>query len=450
MDRGLIDLARKRLESYNIEEIHQLGIEKRRLMGGTSSNILVTYPPLSILPKINSEKILEKPNGRDFTLYFHIPFCTGKCLYCGFSTYAKQSKGMVDKYLEVLKEEVKLYLTYKQIKEAKIKSVYIGGGTPTYLSKEQLKDLLDFIHLSFNIDKGTEFTMESSPETLDREKLKLLLENGVNRLSIGIQTFDDDILKLVLRRHNSNEAIAAYNLAREVGFENLNIDIIKGFPDMTPEKLLKDLELLEKLKPESISGYHLIVKPNAAIQKMYNDKPERFPDEGTLLLMHIMIMEKMKQLGYEHSPIDWFHFKSKAYKQQINKWEELINALSFGISAYSYVNEVQYYNTRDLKEYFDKVKEGKIPVNFGEKLTKKEQENRKFIFGLKTKIDKELVKNEFGEIPVDIKGKIDKYKNVGLIEEEEKSIKLTQKGALFADEICIKFYSDEVLKKLNS
>ncbi len=190
------------------------------------------------------------------------------------------------------------------------------------------------------------------------------------------------------------------------------------------------------------------MKPTAAIGKIYNDAPERFPDENTLLSMHIMIMEKMRQLGYKHNPIDWFHLKSKVYKQQINKWGEIINALSFGISAYSYVNEVQYYNIRDLKEYFAKIKNKKIPVNFGERLNKKEQMNRKFIFGLKTKIDKESVKKEFGEIPIKIKDKIDKYKKVGLIEEDGRYIKLTQKGALFADEICIKFYSDEVLGRI--
>ena len=166
--------------------------------------------------------------------------------------------------------------------------------------------------------------------------------------------------------------------------------------------------------------------------------------------MHIMIMEKLKQLGYEHGPADWFHHKLKSYKQQINKWEEIINALSFGVSAYSYVNNVQYCNIRDLSGYINKIKRGEIPVEFGERLTKKEQENRKFIFGLKIKISKELAKNEFGKISPKIKGKIDKYKKAGLIEEDKNYIKLTQKGALFADEICIKFYSDKVLEKVNN
>ncbi|MEA3329797.1 MAG: radical SAM family heme chaperone HemW [Nanoarchaeota archaeon] len=450
MENELIKLARKKLKSYNLEEVYQLGIKKRRLMKGASSQIVVTYPPLSILHKINPDWIFKEDNKKDFTLYFHIPFCTGKCLYCGFSTYPNQSIKRVDEYIKALKEEVKLYLKHKQIKEAKIKSVYIGGGTPTYLSKEQLKHLLDFINSRFKIEKGTEFTIESSPETLDKEKLRILLENGVNRLSIGVQTFDDDILKLILRRHNSKEAISAYNLAREVGFKNINLDIIRGLPDMSLKKLLKDLEILEKLKPESISGYHLIVKPTAAIQKMCNDEPKRFPDEETNLLMHIMAMEKMKQLGYEHNPIDWFYLKSKVYEQQIHKWEEIINQLSFGLSVYGYINNVQYYNEGDINKYLELINEGKLPIKGGLELIKKEQRNRKFIFGLKTKINKEFVKKEFGEIPNEIKDKINKYKKLGLIEENEKYIKLTQKGALFADEICIEFYSEEVLKKINN
>ncbi len=446
----LIELAKKKLESYNLKELSKLGIKKRRLMESTSSNIVVTYPPLSILPKINPEKIFEKSNKKGFTLYFHIPFCTGKCLYCGFSTYPNQSKERVNEYLKALKEEVKLYLGHKQIKETKIKSVYIGGGTPTYLSKEQLRDLLVFINSNFNIELNTEFTVESSPETLDKEKLKCLLENGVNRLSIGMQTFDEDILRLILRRHNSKEAILAYELAKEVGFENINIDLIRGLPDITPEKLLKDLEVLERIKPESISVYHLIVKPTAAIQTLYNDKPERFPDKNATLLMHLMILKKLKQLGYEHNPIDWFHKESRVYQQQINKWEEVINQLSFGLSAYGYVNNVQYYNERSMDAYLKVIKEEKLPIKVGVRLSKDEQIHRKFVFGLKTRIDKRLFEKEHGKIPEQIRKKIDKYKKVDLIEEDDNFIRLTEKGALFADEICVKFYSENVTKKLST
>ncbi|MCX6803152.1 MAG: radical SAM family heme chaperone HemW [Candidatus Diapherotrites archaeon] len=448
MNAQLIESAQNKLISYNLDEVYNYGIKRKTLMTDMSSQIIVTYPPLSILPDIRSKSIFEKPNNLDFTLYFHIPFCTGKCLYCEFLTCPNQSKETVDKYLEVLKEEVRVYLKYNQVKKAKIRSVYIGGGTPTFLSKVQLGDLLDFINIAFEIKPCTEFTVESSPETLDKEKLKILLEKGVNRLNIGVQTFNDSVLRLILRRHNSKQAIESFKLARDVGFTNINIDLIRNLPDMTVEKTLTDLNIIAELMPESVSVYPLIIKPTAPIKKLYTKEPKRFPDDKTAFLTHLIIMEKLQQLGYEHNPIDWFHLNSKVYTQQIQKWEEGINALSFGVSAYSYVNNIQYCNAMNLTEYYSFIEKGKIPVCRGEKLSKEEQLNRKFVFGLKTKIDKGLIGKEVEKVSCEIKSKMDEYKRLGLIEEDEKYIKLSLKGILLAEEVCSGFYSKEVMGRL--
>lgn len=447
---GIIESARRKLESYDLKELHREGLSKNRFMGWKDSQIVVTYPPKRLLPEIDPETIFAGGNGGDYTLYFHIPFCTGRCLYCGFATYANRPKSIGDRYVEALKSEIRIARDFDSVSEAKVKSLYMGGGTPTYLSTEQLGNLLEAINDNFDIRKGTEFTVESSPETLSEEKLNCLLDSGVNRLSIGVQTFNDEILKLLLRRHDSEQAVSSFYLARDAGFDNINIDIIRALPDMTPEKLMDDLETIEMLMPESVSGYHLVIKPKALIKNLYMRERHRFPDEEGTMLMHLMLVQRLKSLGYRQNPIDWFYQGSHVYEQQIQKWEDMINSLSFGPSAYSYVNNVQYYNEPDLNDYIRAVNGGELPVKGGQRLSDYERIHRKFVFGMKTHLDKELFRAQFGGIPGRIRRRLDRYEELGLIQEDDRHIRLTEKGMLIADEICTKFYSPRIAGELSS
>jgi len=444
----MIKEAKEQLKSFNLSELAGENIHKHRFAVWRDSQTVVTYPPRSIMPKMDPEEIFKEDNHKPFTLYFHMPFCNGKCLYCGYCTYPNQSESVVNGYLESLKKDVTLYLQQDQVKDAEIRSVYVGGGTPTYLSAEQLDNILAFINDTFKLKKSVEFTVESSPETQTEEKLITLLNNNVNRLSLGVQTFNDEILRLLLRRHDSKQAIDAYQNAKDVGFKNVNLDIIRSLPDITPETFLKDLEIIEDLKPESLTCYHSILKSSAAMRHLYVREPWRFPDEQTSYLLHLMVIKKMASLDYNQNPNDWFHRKSKVYNQQIQKWKEMINLLGFGVSAYSLINNIQFHNSSDLSTYKNCVDNGKSPVNVGLYLSKDEQMHRKFIFGLKTEIDKAEFQKDFGPIRNSIRTKLDKYKNLDLIYENDEIVKLTEKGILLADEICTKFYSDSILQQL--
>ncbi len=425
------------LDSFPLRKLSASGIVKDREMKASSA-INVTYPPLKALPQVEGKMIFPDRENlkREISLYINLPFCTGKCIYCGFKIYANQDAGAVDRYLNALKKELGILFDKRELKDSVLKSVYIGGGTPTYLSTSQLESLLCFLNKKFPL-QGLEFTVESSPETLSKEKIDLMLKHNVNRLSIGVQSFDDNTLKAINRRHDSRQAIDAFETARKRGFSNINIDLIRGLPHYSEEKIYSDLKAIEKLMPPSVTNYHLSVKPESALKVQYAENPEILPGEKKALLLHLMFLKGMGQLGYKQEPVDWFALKADYdYKQQRQKWFQNTDLLGVGTCAYSYFNGWQYYNCFDLNQYLPALESGKLPISRGFSLDEKEKEHRKVIFGLKYSIENKKYNKE-------ISAKIRQLKKLGLLESNGK-IKLSLLGTLFADEVCRQFYSEKV------
>lgn len=433
----LLQSSEKAIEVIPTEELMGIGITKERVMKASSA-INVTYPPFKVLSEIEAEKIFpnETKLKREITLYLNIPFCTGKCLYCGFKTYVNQKQDIVGNYLEALKKEIQILFNKKELQDSTLKSLYIGGGTPTSLSLEQLKGLLKFLNGKFPL-KDLEFSVESSPETLNEEKIALLLQSNVNRLSMGVQSFDDETLKQINRRHTVQQAIDAFELAKRSGFKNINIDLIRGLPHYTPEKLYSDLEIIDRIRPPSVTSYHLIVKPLSALKSQYTQRPKMLPNQEKALLLHQMFLDGMEQMGYKQAPVDWFTLKEDyGYKQQRQKWSENVDMVGAGTASYAYFNKWQYYNEFDLNKYIETVKKGKLPIIRGYRLDQKEEEHRKIVFGLKYGVKKQ----KFNE---QIEAKIKKLAELKLIEVNNE-IKLSKTGILFADEVCREFYSEKV------
>jgi oxygen-independent coproporphyrinogen-3 oxidase len=452
---SIISKSKEIFNQLDIQELQRAGIEREDIKKSSHSHHIVTYPPLDILPEIKpsdiySNKIHKLP--REIALYLHLPFCTGKCSYCAYITLINQPESFIDRYLDAVEKEIDLLLKYPNLSDIAIKSVYIGGGTPTCLSAKQLERVLRLLKTKFIIKKDAEITVEAGPETIigkdGEEKLKILLQNGVNRLSIGFQTFNDNILKLLGRRHDSKQAIECYNLAVKAGFKNINIDLIPGLPYQTLEIWQKDLEQIGKLKPASVTCYPLSIKQTAAIWQMYQKEKNRFPGREDVLIMHIMANEFFNKLGYAQRPVWWFTKTSEfVYKQQIHKWGELGEQLAIGVSGYSFISDFQYFNYRTVPQYLEAVEKGNLPIWRGIKLSKEDLMRRMILFGLKTGLSKNLFKIKFGQNPKDIFKEIwGKMKNLGLIEEDEEIIQLSYKGKLFADEVSKEFYSDEIKK----
>lgn len=273
------------------------------------------------------------------SVYIHIPFCKSICSYCDFCKVLYNGP-WITQYLNALVLEINdRYLGEE------IKTLYIGGGTPSSLQIKDLKYLFD-ITKKFNLEKLEEFTFECNLNDINEEMLLLLKENGVNRLSIGIESFDEDKLKFMERNHTFIDAEEKISLARNIGFDNINVDLIYGIPGESVKDLKKDIDLILKLRPDHISTYSLIVEDNTKIANMGVQPIEEELDAT----MYETIIDKLKSKKFKHYEVSNFALDGKESKHNMNYWENE-EYYGFGAGAHGYIQGVRYENTRSITDY---------------------------------------------------------------------------------------------------
>ncbi len=296
--------------------------------------------------------------------YIHIPFCKTICSYCDFCKMF-YNEALVDKYLLELEKEIN-----KNYKGEILKTIYIGGGTPSSLNIKQLNKLLNIIKI-FKLEKDYEFTVECNIENITKEKLELLYKNKVNRLSVGIQTFNEKYLKFLNRNHTKEEIKEKINLAKTIGFKNINIDLMYAFPNETLEELESDINEFLKLDIQHISTYSLIIEPHT---KLYIDKIENI-DEDLDRKMYDLICKKLNK--YNHYEISNFGKEGYESIHNLTYWNNE-NYYGFGLGASGYINNIRYDNTKNINEYL----KGNYIKN-KETLTKNIEIENEFILGLR-------------------------------------------------------------------
>ena len=275
------------------------------------------------------------------SIYIHIPFCNSICSYCDFSKMFYK-EDLVDKYLETLKQEIK-----QNYNNEIIKTIYIGGGTPTSLNIKQLNYLFDIIKI-FKLDKEIEFTIECNIESLTYEKLDLFKKNNVNRLSIGIQTFNPKILKYLNRFHTKEEVFDKINYAKKIGFDNINIDLIYGIKGETIQDLKEDLDLFLKLDINHISCYSIIIEPHT---KLYIENTKNI-DEELDYMMYNYIGDTLKNNGFNHYEVSNYSKTNFESKHNLVYWNNL-EYYGFGLGASGYINSIRYTNTKNITKYLN-------------------------------------------------------------------------------------------------
>ena len=351
------------------------------------------------------------------SIYIHIPFCSKICSYCDFPKVVKNDK-WIDEYLIELEKEIKI-----KYQGEIINTIYIGGGTPSTLSIEQLKKLFKIIKI-FKINKNAEISFEANSEDLTEEKLKLLKQN-INRLSIGIETFDKNILKQLNRTVNRKNIKMAFKY-----FKNINIDLMYGFKNQTINNLKKDLEEVIKLNPSHISTYSLIIEPNT---KFYIEKYKNI-DENTDRNMYDLIVKTLKSHNYKHYEISNFSKENSESKHNLVYWNNE-KYYGFGLGAGGYLKNIRYQNTRNLTKYLKGnhiEEERKLDIN--------ETIQNEFILGLR-KIDginKKRFKEKYN-INIDNLLIIKNLKKDKLLEEKDNNIFINKKYIYISNEILIKF-----------
>lgn len=273
------------------------------------------------------------------SVYIHIPFCHTICSYCDFCKFIYNPKWL-NLYLLELEKEVQ-----NRYNGEVIETIYIGGGTPSLLSVKELKKLFSIIK-KFKLSKKLEFTFECNIESIDYEKLVYLFNNGVNRLSIGVQTFNEKYLDFLNRFHTKEEVLTKIDLAKKVGFNNINVDLIYALPNENLNDLEEDIDIFLKLDVKHISTYSLIIEPHT---KLYIDNIKNI-DEELDYKMYNLICDKLKNNGFNHYEVS--NFSKDNYESQHNLvyWNNL-EYYGFGVGASGYINGIRYDNTRNLQKY---------------------------------------------------------------------------------------------------
>ena len=300
------------------------------------------------------------------SLYIHIPFCVRKCNYCDFLS-APADEAAKEAYIQVLLLEIESYRG-TQLSMRKVKTIFIGGGTPSILDADRITDILNKIKSVFYLTGDCEISMEMNPGTVTKEKIKRYLNAGINRISIGLQTPDDNLLKVLGRVHTFEEFLHTYDEVREAGFQNVNIDLMAALPGQSIEGYCNDLEKVTRLSPEHISAYSLIVEEGTPFYDMYHSRCDLFPDEQADREMYECTKEILGRNGYMRYEISNYAKEGYECRHNIVYWE-CEDYLGLGLGSASLIDDIRFKNVCDLKQYIQKWKAGE-----GYKVQRQEEE----------------------------------------------------------------------------
>ncbi len=370
------------------------------------------------------------------SVYIHFPFCTNLCSYCDFYK-CTHKPDEVELFLDALNQEMSLAADEIDPEKRIIRTLYIGGGTPSLISPFQLDDLLRNLRREFRLDKNLEFSLEANPESVTRENLTRYAELGVNRPIFGVQSFDLDALKKLGRRHKVDDTHRAVYLARALGIENFGIDMIFGLPGQTSKLLARDLQELVALDPPHVSYYQLTVEPETVLAKRVADGTIKLPGNDLCAAFYSAINEELKTGGYFRYEVSSFARPGYECRHNMTYWEGG-EYLGLGPSAHSSIDGRRFANIDDLDEYMRVINRGERPIEIDDR-DESQRISETIMLGLRTTrgIDRKTFQSLYGrrlEESID-RGQYDTFVKLGLIEPDDERVRLSEKGLPLADEI---------------
>jgi oxygen-independent coproporphyrinogen III oxidase len=367
-------------------------------------------------------------------LYLHIPFCEHKCIYCDF--YSIEQSGGYEGFVDALLKEIAM--TAEVLDDnLMFTSVFFGGGTPSLLTPDQLRRIFDGLHRAFLIAPDAECTVETNPGTVDIDKLRAYRRVGVNRLSIGVQSFFAGDLEFLTRIHSVQDAKRCFHDAREAGYDNINIDLMFALPTHSRERWLKNLEYVTGLAPDHISAYSLTYEEGTPLYKMKMRREVVPMDEATDAELYNLTIDTLEDAGYEQYEISNFARPGKKCLHNRTYWE-YHEYLGFGPSAHSFYNGKRYWNMKTLNGYYRYIDEGMLPVAGEETLTDLQRAGEEIFLGLRTMgVDLKKIKKFYNLDLLDVKtAQIMNFSQRGLIVVDNGFLRLTKQGKAFADMIA--------------
>ncbi len=386
---------------------------------------------------------------KEIGLYIHIPFCKSKCSYCDFCSY-ENKENLIPEYIKCLKEEIlEVANANKQdVKEGKdipflVNTIYIGGGTPSYIDSNYIIEIMETIKQNYNVDKNAEITIEVNPGTVTFDKLQDYFKSGINRISIGLQSTYNYLLNQIGRIHTYQDFLDTYHLARETGFENINIDLMLGLPNQTLQEIENSVQEVIGLEPEHVSIYSLIIEEGTKLAQKLGKSEIELPTDELEREMYWKTKKILEENGYIHYEISNFAKNGYESKHNTNCWNQK-EYIGFGSGAHSYTNGVRYSNTSKVEEYINNYELGQSENNFilHEKQNKEAMQKEYIILGLRKieGISVQEFKNKYIENPIYLYHKeLEKLVTEDLLEIDGDRIKLTNKGLDFANLVWQEF-----------
>ena len=369
-------------------------------------------------------------------IYVHIPFCKKKCDYCDFISYCNKDN-LIEKYVEAMKKEIE-----SQNIKPEITTIYIGGGTPSYIDSKYIIQIINKIKEK-NVSPNPEITIEVNPGTVTMEKLEDYRSCGINRISIGLQSTNNTLLKEIGRIHDFKQFLETYKMAKKVGFKNINVDLMLGLPNQRIKDLKESLEQILKLKPKHVSVYSLIVEDGTPIANKIEKGELQLPDEELERNMYWFVKNTLELNGYKHYEISNFAKKGYESKHNLNCWNQK-EYIGIGVAAHSYRDITRYSNTENIEEYIKNVNNEEFNKNKIIHEVQKEDDAKKefMLLGLR-KIDGIKIsdfKNKFGDNPIYLyRNELKKLVDEKLLIIDNNNIRLSNKGIDLANLVWEEF-----------
>ena len=365
-------------------------------------------------------------------IYIHIPFCKRRCIYCDFFSTTQSEKKSA--YVRAVCRELEMRKDYLEGED--IETIYLGGGTPSQLLREELQEIFDYIYKVYPVREDAEITLEANPDDLTPEYVAMLRQLPINRISMGIQTFQEETLKLLHRRHTATQAIEAFRRCREAGFRNISIDLMYGLPGETLETWKEDLQQSIALRPEHISAYHLIYEEDTVLWKLREQHQVEEADEDLSVSLFSTLIEQLSEAGYQHYEISNFCLPGLHSRHNSSYWTGK-KYLGCGPSAHSFNGVSRQWNGASLDDYLKGVEEGRLDYEV-EELDLYTRYNDFVLTSIRTCWGMPLstLRSDFGEELYRYCLRMAKpHLDQGVLEKSEDVLKLTRKGIFVSDGI---------------
>ena len=452
----LIKSADKRADEFH--ELQELGAICK---SGEFVPAGIHYPPITSYPDIEYEKMFagyKMPEDGFLDLYVHFPFCSKRCLFCHYPSLYNNDNSEKDRYISALEKEFEIYKNTLGIDKIKLRVALIGGGTPTDLTPEQLRRFLKMLHKNCDIEKLRQFNYDVSPHTLINkdgiERLKILKEYGVNRITIGIQSMNDDVLKLMNRPHSKKEALQSIENSMNMGFQT-NIEFIYGHPGQTVESWYNELKEIVNIDCHEYQFYRLKIEAygdqQGTIKKYRAYHPEAMPSNEDAIRMKQMVVDYLGEFGiYENLRRVFTRNKKYISLYAFNQCCRQLDQIGLGLTAFSSLRDRFVLNTQSFKQYYSRIENNMLPFNRGYVRNEDMQQRWAIILPLKNYYIKKKRYEQITGIKIEntkFYPLINRLKSLGLIKEDEDKIEYTKKGAFFSDEIAGLFYNPEFIQK---